>query len=136
MDKMVNLQKNSKQTMLKGKTTATAKSPILKILIVEDSFMVRAALEEMLSQLGYSADFAQDGKTALALYRSDYHLILMDIELPDIDGITITQTIRSIERDQHVPIVAISSHTENEFKEKCFSVGMNGYSNKRVRLKV
>src|SRR6185312_11440245 len=79
---------------------------------------------------GYLADFASDGKTALALYQSHYNLILMDIGLPDFDGIAVTKTIRSIERDKKVPIVAITSHRDLSYRQKCLMAGMDGYSPK------
>ncbi len=84
-----------------------------KILIVEDNQLVQYALEAMLSKLGRKADFAPNGKKALALYNTGYRLILMDIDLPDIDGVTVTKTIREIEKatHQHVPIVAMTSHS-------------------------
>lgn len=98
----------------------------VKLLVVEDNPIVQMAIQTMLGQLGHQADIAGDGKTALALYNADYHLILMDIELPDIDGTTVTQTIRKIERKKSVPIVAMTSHhDEPEWKKKCLDVGMN-----------
>lgn len=106
----------------------------VKILIVEDNKLAQFALEAMLSKLGYSADFVEDGKSALAAYRADYHLILMDIDIPYLNGLEVTQIIRAIEKNhhfQHVPIVAITSHfDEPECEEKCLSVGMNGLSDK------
>lgn len=79
-----------------------SKNKNIKILIVEDNLMVQFALKEMLSQLGYNAEFASDGKKALASYRSDYNLILMDIEIPGLNGIEVTQIIRSIEKNLEV----------------------------------
>lgn len=107
-----------------------AKPQEVKILVVEDNMILQFALEEMLAKLGYKADFAKDGKTALALYHPGYQLILMDIDLPDVDGITVTKTIRSVERDVHVPIVAMTSHEEKEYQNKCLRAGMDGFSNK------
>lgn len=106
----------------------------IKILVVEDNPLIQCVIEQMLAKLGHSADFAEDGKTALALYHSHYALILMDIELPDFTGIEVTQTIRKIEKKQdlpHTPIIAITSHhDEPEFQEKCFEAGMNDCSGK------
>lgn len=103
----------------------------IKLLIVEDNRIVQVALQEMLAQLGYKADIASDGKTALALYNSQYHLILMDIDLPDIDGITITKVIRTIEKDRHVPIVAMTSHhDERDYQEQFRLAGIDGCSEK------
>ena len=105
----------------------------IKILIVEDNFIVQCALKEMLSNLGHKADIAGDGKTALALYNDDYCLILMDIDLPDISGLEVTQTIRSVEREKncHVPIIAMTSHSDDpEYQDKFKAAGMDGFSGK------
>ena len=103
----------------------------IRILVVEDNQIVRLALHEMLTKLGCLADFASDGKTALALYQPYYDLILLDIGLPDFDGIIVAQTIRSIEQGKKVPIVAITSfHGDLSFRQQCESAGMDGYSPK------
>jgi CheY-like chemotaxis protein len=110
----------------------TKKRKKIKLLIVEDSALVQMMLKEMLKQFkNCIADFAEDGKTALALFNAEYDLILMDIDLPDIDGMTVTSTIRKIEKKHHVPIVAITAHfDEKEYQEKFELVGMNGFSGK------
>lgn len=117
-----------------GKRIKTNNDTSLKILIVEDNFLTQRVLEHMLTELGYSADFAEDGKTALALYGSNYPLILMDIELPDFTGIEVAKVIRKIEEKQqssHIPIIAITSHyDEPEYQEKCREAGMNACSDK------
>lgn len=106
----------------------------IKILVVEDNFLTQCVIEQMLTTLGYCADFAEDGKTALALYSSNYPLILMDIELPDFNGIEVTKVIRRIEEKQqypNIPIIAITSnHDDPEYRKQCFSAGMNGCFNK------
>lgn len=106
----------------------------IKILIVEDNMIVRFSLLEMLKQLGYSADFVEDGKAALAGYQSDYHLILMDIDIPYLNGLEVTQIIRAIEKNhqlRNVPIVAMTSHSDDpEYQKKCLSAGMDGFSGK------
>jgi CheY-like chemotaxis protein len=111
-----------------------SKNPSIKILIVEDNFLTQCAIKQMLIELGYCADFAEDGKNALALYHPQYKLILMDIELPDFTGIEATKIIRKMEKEQytpHVPIVAMTSHyDEPEYQKKCLAAGMTCCSNK------
>lgn len=143
MDKSIKTQKNGSreyqktQPLPQSKTMPSAKSlsnQKIKILIVEDNTIVRFSLSEMLKKLGYDADFVEDGKAALTQYRSDYHLILMDIDIPFINGLEVTQIIRAIEKNHHfknVPIIAMTSHYEEpEYEEKCLSAGMNGLSGK------
>jgi CheY-like chemotaxis protein len=103
-------------------------------LIVEDNFIIRCSLKAMLLQLGYSADYAEDGKTALALYHSNYAFILMDVNLPDFSGIEVAKTIRKIEKRQqypNIPIIAITSHSDEiVYQEGCIKAGMNACSSK------
>lgn len=106
----------------------------IRILIVEDNLIIRFGLEQMLGQLGYTAKFAKNGKEALTLYRFDYQLILMDIDVPVLDGFEITQIIRAIEKNhklKNVPIIAITSHYDKpKYQKKCLIAGMNGCFNK------
>ena len=143
MDKSIKIQKDGNREYQKSqpfpqfKATRLAKSqskPKIKILIVEDNMIVRFSLSEILKNLGYAADFVADGKAALSQYCSDYHLILMDLDIPFLSGIEVTQIIREFEKNHHfnhVPIVAMTSHAnEPECEEKCLSAGMNGLSGK------
>lgn len=135
MEKSINAQKNGIIEYQKNiKLNKDQSNTKVKILIVEDNYLTQCAIQEMLVQLGYSADFAEDGKTALALYDPSYLLILMDIELPDFTGIKVAEDIRAIEKKQktkNIPIIAITSHhDEIEYQEKCLAAGMNGCSSK------
>lgn len=141
MDKSINAKKNGNMEYQKNTfpgfkaipseepNKAQSKQKI-KILVVEDNMIIQFALSEMLKKLGYVADFVADGRAALASYCKDYHLILMDIEIPDINGIEVTKIIRAIEKNhqfQNVPIVAMTSHVdEPEYQNQCLSAGMNG----------
>lgn len=102
----------------------------LRILVVEDNLLVQIAVKGMLVKLGHEADFAVDGYSALKLFNNAYDLILMDIDLPDTSGIALTHVVRATVMGKNVPIVAMTSHTEQEYKDKCREAGMNGYSNK------
>ena len=125
-------QKNNKKTAQKLNVVSKG-SPNIKLLIVEDNQILQCCLKAMLFNLGLTADIASDGKTALALYNQNYRLILMDIDLPDINGIEVTKTIRWVEKKKscHVPIIAMTSHAgEPEYEDKCLSAGMDGFSGK------
>lgn len=122
-------QKKSRILHPQDKKQALKTQKNIKLLIVEDNHLVRLSLEAMLSALGYTADFAEDGKTALSAYSSDYQLILMDVDIPYLSGIEVTQIIRAIEKNhrlKNVPIVAMTSHLdEPEYQDQCLSAGMN-----------
>jgi CheY-like chemotaxis protein/HPt (histidine-containing phosphotransfer) domain-containing protein len=91
----------------------------------------------ILENLGYQADLAGDGRDALnALGREDYDLVLMDCQLPDMDGYEATRLIRRPEtavRNHHIPIIAATAHAMVGDREKCLAAGMNGYLSKPLR---
>ncbi len=114
-------------------STKIANQKNIKILIVEDNQLLQFALQAMLKNLGFKADIASDGKTALSMYNDKYCMILMDIDLPDMNGLEVTKTIRSFEKSNksHVPIVAMTSHSdEPDYQAQFKKAGMDGYSGK------
>jgi two-component system aerobic respiration control sensor histidine kinase ArcB len=85
-----------------------------KVLIVEDSPIISIVMEDMFTIMGCSTVVAATGKEALELFQSDYyHLILMDVGLPDSDGFTLSKIIRSSSdaKRANTPIVIITAHT-------------------------
>jgi len=102
-----------------------------KILIVEDNLINQKVAQLFLENLGYEADIAANGQQALAIFNRGYALILMDLGLPDMDGIEITKKIR--ERDKHIPIIACTASGEN-YKAKCLAAGMNDFIIKPILL--
>ena len=94
----------------------------------------------MLAKLGLKADIASDGQEALALAeRHRYDLILMDCEMPEMDGFEATRRIRQFEQKQGlpaVPIVALTAHILREHKERSLAAGMNAHLPKPVELNV
>jgi two-component system, OmpR family, aerobic respiration control sensor histidine kinase ArcB len=104
----------------------------LNILVVEDNRLIQFAVKAMLTELGCNFDIAADGHSAigLAITQKRYDLVLMDIDLPDISGIEATKIILSLENAKNLPIVAMTSHTEPEYMERCYAVGMIGFYNK------
>jgi CheY-like chemotaxis protein len=106
----------------------------LNILVVEDNRLIQFAVKAMLTELGCNFDIAPDGYNAIGLVtlntKKRYDLVLMDIDLPDISGIEATKIILSLENAKNIPIVAMTSHTELEYIERCYAVGMMGFYNK------
>lgn len=85
-----------------------------KILIVEDSPIIRLVMENMFAIAGGTATIATNGKEALELFQSDYYnLILMDIGLPDSDGFTLSKTMRAFDDKEkaNTPIVILTAHS-------------------------
>ncbi|MCB0274424.1 MAG: response regulator, partial [Calditrichaeota bacterium] len=91
----------------------------------------------MLEKLGYHADIAVNGREALeSLRKGDYHLVLMDVQMPEMDGYQTTRAIRSGdagERYRDIAIVAMTANAMKGDREKCLAAGMNAYLSKPIR---
>lgn len=109
-----------------------------KILVVEDTVTNRKVIVRLLEKLGYRSDAAANGKEALqALSLASYDGVLMDIQMPEMDGLEATRRIRERERRSgtHIPIVALTAHVAQEDRDRCLNAGMDGHLPKPVRLK-
>ena len=117
----------------KAASAAGAKKD-LRLLLVEDNVINQEVALGMLENAGYQADVANDGRSALrALADADYHLVLMDCQLPEMDGYEATRRIRERAtnvRNHEVPIVAMTAHAMAGDREKCLAAGMNDYLSK------
>jgi two-component system sensor histidine kinase/response regulator len=92
----------------------------------------------MLRKLGHTAVEAENGRLALAaLEDDDYDLVLMDIQMPEMDGLAATTAIRERERDSgvHVPIVALTAHALENDRTMCLAAGMDGHLTKPLTVK-
>ena len=96
--------------------------------------MNRKVVTGVLGKRGYSIEAANDGQDALAKLENDggFDLILMDVQMPVMDGLETTRLIRSDPRWRTLPIVAMTAHAMNGDKEKCLEAGMNDYVSKPV----
>lgn len=111
------------------KTTNSA-----KILLVEDNLVNCEVAVDMLESLGFNVDTANNGQLALDLYhKNQYALILMDCEMPVMDGFVTTGQIKKIETEQQrfpTPIIALTAHATSGAREKCISSGMDDFLSK------
>lgn len=106
----------------------------VRILIVEDNPVNQKLAIFVLTRGGYKSEVAENGKLALEMYLAKpeaYDLILMDIQMPVMDGIEATKAIR--EKGFDVPIVAMTAASMRGDREKCFEVGMNDYVSKPIK---
>lgn len=119
-----------KQTGVVDKSQALAQRFGAKLLLVEDTPVNQQVSLGMLSQLGFEAQLAEDGAQAVALYRkSHFDLILMDIQMPVMDGYLATEKIREIEKrtGDRTPIVALTAHAMGGDRELCLQRGMDDH---------
>ena len=107
-----------------------------RLLVVEDNLINQEVIQELLGELGCNADVAQDGVAALnALERSDYPLILMDCQMPNMDGYEATRRIRRLDGPkQRVRILGVSAHAVAADRAKALAAGMNDYLTKPVDI--
>ncbi len=111
----------------------------LAALIVEDEQINQQILQAILTKLGHRATIAGDGHSALELLKTNtFDIVLMDVQMPEMDGLETTRMIRSAEQYQHVrniPIIALTAYAMAGDKEKCLVAGMNSYLSKPVDIK-
>ena len=121
--------------------TAGDKSPTasrrLYIVVVEDNPVNRRLAVNLLEKNGYAVVAAADGQQALSLLdEGPCDLVLMDVQMPVMDGLETTRAIRRRERGtgKHVPIVAMTAHAMSSDRERCLEAGMDDYLSKPIRI--
>jgi CheY-like chemotaxis protein len=115
---------------------AGCRFPALKILLAEDSPVNQKLAIWLLEKEGHSVTIANDGREAIAaLDAQQFDLVLMDVQMPEMDGFEATATIRARERSQgtHIPIIAMTAHAMKGDRERCLAAGMDDYIPKPVR---
>lgn len=110
-------------------------APDLTILLVEDVDDTRYFMRLELEHLGYRVIEAEDGKRAVELALQEHpDIILMDLSLPNLDGLEATRLIREDQQMQEVPIVAITAHQEANFRQGAKASGFDAYVTKPIDM--
>jgi signal transduction histidine kinase/CheY-like chemotaxis protein/ligand-binding sensor domain-containing protein len=125
-----------RQEISKGEAPETSVSGRqLRILLVEDNLVNQAVATRLLKRQGHSLVVANNGREALDhLGRQSFDLVLMDIQMPEMDGLAATRKIRDNETSTgtHLPIIAMTAHAMKGDRERCLAAGMDGYVSKPI----
>jgi two-component system, sensor histidine kinase and response regulator len=111
--------------------------PPLQILLVEDNPINQKVAARLLEKAGHAVTVAENGRVALDIVGARaFDLVLMDVSMPEMDGLEATAAIRQREReagaDRRLPIVALTAHAMVGDRERCLGAGMDGYVTKPV----
>ena len=119
-----------------GRGAPLAGFPGLHVLVAEDNVINQRYALGVLEKEGYSAVVVGTGREALAaMERESFDLVLMDVQMPDMDGFEATSSIRARERftGTRTPILAVTAHAMNGDRDKCLAAGMDAYVSKPIR---
>ena len=112
-----------------------AKQHPLRILLAEDNAVNQKLALRILERLGYRADFASNGLEAVeSIERQTYDVILMDVQMPDMDGLDATRKIRRLTQVTQPHIIAMTANAMEGDREMCLAAGMNDYVSKPIRV--
>ncbi len=128
----------TKHTVRERKTAQNAPQPGSKVLLAEDNAVNRKLMVRLLEKRGYRVVTAKNGREAVAAYeREPFDFILMDIQMPEMDGFEATAKIRlkELESGCHTPIIALTAHAMKGDRERCLEAGMDEYVTKPVKPK-
>lgn len=109
-----------------------------KILLAEDNYVNQKVSVLILNRLNFQCDVASDGNQAVEMYKQNrYDIILMDIQMPYMDGCEATKAIREFEKssgiEKHTYIVALTANEASDFADKYREIGMDGFIEKPLR---
>jgi len=117
-----------------GSASGLAPEPALRILLVEDNRINQKIATRLLEGQGHRVVTAENGRLAVERFREGgFDAILMDVQMPEMDGLEATRAIRSLEGPGHrIPIIAMTAHAMKGDREMCLQAGMDGYVTKPI----
>jgi signal transduction histidine kinase/CheY-like chemotaxis protein len=110
--------------------------PKLRVLLAEDNAINQKLAVRLLEKHGHTVTVANDGAEAVAAAREgEFDVVLMDVQMPNMDGLEAAAAIRALERGtaRHIPIVAMTAHAMKGDEERCLEAGMDGYISKPIQ---
>lgn len=135
--KAVESEKKEKVTE-KVKAESLLKGKLLKVLLAEDNIINQKLGVRLLEKQGWRVTVANNGKEAVELVQEDgFDLVLMDVQMPEMDGIEATKEIRKREKEtgRHIPIIALTANAFEEDRRRCLESGMDEYTTKPIKIK-
>ncbi len=110
----------------------------LRILLAEDNPINQKLAKRLLEKQGWNVTIANNGKEAVELAgKNSFDIILMDVQMPEMDGLEAARLIREAEKgtNKHIPIIALTAHAFQEDKKRCLDAGMDAYTTKPIKIK-
>jgi two-component system, sensor histidine kinase and response regulator len=137
---VLNCERNGKSShnrIITRHTIAESRKKRVRILLAEDNIVNQKLAVRVLEKMGYQADVVANGLEVLrALETVPYGVVLMDVQMPEMDGIEATRRIRSQKwplQDPNIPIIALTAHAMKKDQQECFDAGMNDYLAKPIQ---
>ena len=128
--------KEEKRPLVTRHTLAEANKRKVRILLAEDNVVNQKFALHLIGKFGYRVDTVGNGFEAIqALEKLSYDLVLMDVQMPEMDGFEATRAIREkeCETGKHIPIIAMTAHAMKGDREECIEVGMDDYVSKPIQ---
>ncbi len=120
-------------------SSSTTRNPVknlrgLRVLLAEDNSINQQIAVELLTSAGISVDVADNGRIAVEKLKANgpYDTVLMDLQMPEVDGYAATAAIRACSEFQSLPIIAMTAHAMDEERQRCFDAGMNDHIAKPI----
>ncbi len=112
--------------------------PVFRILLAEDVKLNQVLTQKLLARSGYQIDVVENGLQAVdAVTRNDYDVVLMDVQMPEVDGVEATRRIRALPSNKNrVPIIALTAKAEVNTQEDLLAAGMDDYVSKPINFDI
>ncbi len=128
---------NSELPTRRMRDTLRGAAQRLRVLVAEDNAVNQKVISMMLERMGHRADVVGNGAEALdALARAPYDVVLMDVHMPELDGVSAVRRIRASEHGGRVPVIALTANADGDEERRCLEAGMDDFLAKPVRREV